>query len=142
MTSSKFDPFPFQTYCFTDIVLGRDSNLFLTLKLSNKPKHVISDGRAGASRSKSPEFQSCSGSYETAFQKSNLFDITLVAEDHEPSIGIEAPNQEPALELHSRAAPSVEAHHRVNGPDTGRNSGGRRIIKKKNFKITFSEISQ
>ena len=25
--------------------------------------------------------------------------------------------------------PSVEAHHRVNGPDTGRNSGGRRIKK-------------
>ena len=39
-----------------------------------------------------------------------------------------APNQEPALELHSRAAPSVEAHHHVNGPDTGRNSRGRWII--------------
>ena len=26
-----------------------------------------------------------------------------------------------------------EAHHRVNGPDTGCNSGGRRIIKKGNF---------
>ena len=36
----------------------------------------------------------------------------------------------PALELHSRAAPIVEAHHRVNGPDTGRNSGGRQIEKK------------
>ena len=24
--------------------------------------------------------------------------------------------------LHSRAAPSVEAHHRVNGPDIGRNA--------------------
>ena len=39
---------------------------------------------------------------------------------------IKALNQE----LHSRAAPNVEAYHRVNGPDTGRNSGGRRIIKK------------
>ena len=39
-------------------------------------------------------------------------------------------NQEPALELHSRAAPSVEAHHCVNGPDTERNSGGRSIVKK------------
>ena len=38
-------------------------------------------------------------------------------------------NQEPALELNSRAAPSVEAHLRVSGPTTGRNSGGRRIKK-------------
>ena len=37
--------------------------------------------------------------------------------------------KEPALELHSGAAPTVEAHHRVNGPDIGRNSGGRRIKK-------------
>ena len=29
--------------------------------------------------------------------------------------------------LNSRAAPSVEAHHCVHGPNTGRNSGGRRI---------------
>ena len=28
-------------------------------------------------------------------------------------------NQEAALELHSRAAPSVEAHHLVDSPDTG-----------------------
>ena len=41
---------------------------------------------------------------------------------------LQAPNQDPALELPSRAAPSVEAHHLVNGPDTGRNSGGRGII--------------
>ena len=39
-----------------------------------------------------------------------------------------SPNQEPALELHSRFAPSVEAHHRVNSHATGRNSEGRRII--------------
>ena len=38
-------------------------------------------------------------------------------------------DQEPALELHSRAVPSVDAHHGVNGPDTGSNSGGRRIKK-------------
>ena len=37
--------------------------------------------------------------------------------------GYKPSNQEPALE------PSVEAHHRVNGSDTGRNSEGRRIIK-------------
>ena len=41
-----------------------------------------------------------------------------------------SPKSEPALELHSRDAPSVEAHHRVNGPNAGRNSGGRRIINK------------
>ena len=35
----------------------------------------------------------------------------------------------PESELHSRAAPSVEAHHRSVGPDTGRNSGGRQIKK-------------
>ena len=29
------------------------------------------------------------------------------------------------IELQSRAAPSVEAHHHVHGPDPGRNSGGR-----------------
>ena len=38
-----------------------------------------------------------------------------------------APNQESALKLHSRAAQCVEEHHHVNGPDTGRNSGGRQI---------------
>ena len=36
---------------------------------------------------------------------------------------------EPALELHSRAVPSVDAHHRVSGPNTGGNSGGRPIKK-------------
>ena len=36
---------------------------------------------------------------------------------------------EPALELHSRDLPSVEAHHRVSGPNTKRNSVGRRIKK-------------
>ena len=35
----------------------------------------------------------------------------------------EATNQEPALELRIRAAPSLEAQHHANGPDTGRNSG-------------------
>ena len=74
-----------------------------------------------------------------------MFNITLVAEDHEPSIGIvceplmeeepnwqspqtnldTSPESEPALEIHSRAAPSVEAHHRSVGPNTGRNSGGK-----------------
>ena len=36
----------------------------------------------------------------------------------------------PALELHSRAVPSEEAHHRVSGANTG----GRRIIKKNVYK--------
>ena len=44
-------------------------------------------------------------------------------------VAYDAMNQESALELHSRAEPSVEAHHLVNGADTGRNSGGRRIKK-------------
>ena len=44
---------------------------------------------------------------------------------------------EPALQLHSRAAPTVEAHHRVSGPNTGRNSGGRWIQKKE--KKTFGK---
>ena len=38
---------------------------------------------------------------------------------------------EPALEQHRRAAPSVVAHHRVSGPNTGWNSRIRRIIKTK-----------
>ena len=41
-----------------------------------------------------------------------------------------SPKSEPALELRSRAAPSVEAHHHLDSPDTGRNSGGRLIIIK------------
>ena len=40
-------------------------------------------------------------------------------------------NQEPALELHISAAPTVEANNCVNGPDTRRNSGGSQKIKKK-----------
>ena len=78
-------------------------------------------------------------------QKSSMFEITLVAEDHEPSIGIvnkpligsgcltkpsthldTSPKSEPALELHSRAATSVEAHHCVSSPNTGINSIGKR----------------
>ena len=39
-----------------------------------------------------------------------------------------SPKSESALELISKAAPSVEAHHRSVGPDAGRNSGGSRII--------------
>ena len=41
-----------------------------------------------------------------------------------------SPKTEPALVLHSRAAPSVEAHNCVSGPNTGINSVGRQIIKK------------
>ena len=35
----------------------------------------------------------------------------------------------PNARAHPRAASSVEAHHCVNSPDTGRNSGGRRMKK-------------
>ena len=41
-----------------------------------------------------------------------------------------SPKSELALDLHCRAAQSVEAHHRVSRPNTGRNSGGRQIKKK------------
>ena len=34
-------------------------------------------------------------------------------------IWIQAPNQEPVLELHSMAVPNVDTHHRSVGPDTG-----------------------
>ena len=59
----------------------------------------------------------------------------MAINNHEPSIGVVcilliSPKSEPALDLHTRAAPSVEAHYHVNGPDTGRNSGGRRIVEK------------
>ena len=37
--------------------------------------------------------------------------------------------KEPALEVQSRTAPSVEAHHHVNDPNRGRNFGGRQIKK-------------
>ena len=42
---------------------------------------------------------------------------------------ITSPKSEPALELHSWAAPSVEAHHHSDDTDAGRNSGRRRIKK-------------
>ena len=45
-----------------------------------------------------------------------------------------SPKSEPALELHSRGAPSVEAHHLVSGPNTGR---GRRKIIIKNRRCQF-----
>ena len=39
----------------------------------------------------------------------------------------------------SRAVPTVEAHHCVNGPDTGRNSGGRPIKKIQLFTLLVDE---
>ena len=51
-----------------------------------------------------------------------------------PSTLSGSPKSEPALEIHRRAAPCVEAHHRVSGPITGRNSRGRRI-KKENLQV-------
>ena len=53
----------------------------------------------------------------------------------------------PALKLHSGAAPSVEAHHRVNGPDRGRNSGARWIKKiivaeRCSFQIPFKYLHE
>ena len=36
----------------------------------------------------------------------------------------------------------MEAHHRVNHPDTGRNSGGRRIIEKIRVEIHHALLSQ
>ena len=47
-----------------------------------------------------------------------------------------SPKSEPALEHHSRVAPSVEAHHGVSGPYTGRNSRGRQ--KKQIGAIVFT----
>ena len=43
---------------------------------------------------------------------------------------IKSPKSEPTLELNSRAAPRVEAHHHVSSSNTGKNYVGRRIIKK------------
>ena len=52
-----------------------------------------------------------------------------------------SPKLEPILELQSRAAPSVEAHHHVSSPNTGRNSGGRQIIKKlKNLRLDQKDV--
>ena len=48
-----------------------------------------------------------------------------------------SPKSEPALELISRAVPSVEAHHRSVGPDAGRNSGWRQIKTKQKITDTF-----
>ena len=54
---------------------------------------------------------------------------SCAAYDIEPSVSAIVPKTEPALELQSRAALSMEAHHRVSGHDTRRNSRGRHIIK-------------
>ena len=48
-------------------------------------------------------------------------------------------NQEPALEVHSRAASSVEAHHCDRGPTTVRNYGGRHMMKKNPLSLVFSQ---
>ena len=45
-----------------------------------------------------------------------------------------SPKSEPALELHSTATPSVEAHNGLDGPDTERNSRGTQIKKIKKLK--------
>ena len=55
---------------------------------------------------------------------------------------LKATNQEPVLELHERATPSVEAHHPVNGLDTGRNSGGRRIKKQHFYSSSQAKFNQ
>ena len=58
--------------------------------------------------------------------------IAVITQLTKPSTQLDtSPKSEPALELYSRAAPSVEAHHHTDGPDAGRISGGRRK------KITF-----
>ena len=41
--------------------------------------------------------------------------------EDEPNLQIPQTNLD--IELDSRASPSVDTHHHVNGPDTGRNSG-------------------
>ena len=41
-----------------------------------------------------------------------------------------SPKSEPALELHSRVAPSVVTYHHVYSPNTRRNFRGRRINRK------------
>ena len=42
---------------------------------------------------------------------------SCAAYDIEPSVSVIVPKTEPALELQSRAALSMEAHHRVSGPN-------------------------
>ena len=78
------------------------------------PKHGSSDGRAGDSRSKGPGFNPCLDPMRMTVILQWKF----------------SPKSRAALELHSRVVLSVEAHHRVNGPNIGKNSGGRRIIKR------------
>ena len=61
----------------------------------------------------------CSERQNTSF--SPFFHTILMQKEQTDKLAL---NQEPTLELHSRAAPIVEAHQLVNIPDTGRNSGG------------------
>ena len=89
-------------------------------------------------RSKSPGFNSRSwnllSSKHTSSKHNPYWWLRHVQQEPnwqspQPSLDI-SPESSAALELHSRAAPSVGAHRRLSGPTRGRNSGGRRIIKK------------
>ena len=60
---------------------------------------------------------------------------------HTEKVYIYSLKSEPVLLLISRAAPSVEANYRSVGPDTGRNSGGRWIIKKAYTVVLSSQAS-
>ena len=50
--------------------------------------------------------------------------VTNVCSNSPQLIRVKALKSEPALQLHSRAGASVDAHNRSVGPDTGRNLGG------------------
>ena len=52
-------------------------------------------------------------------------------------MSLTSPKSEPALEVISRAVPSVEAHHRSVGPDAGRKYSTQR--KKRKFYIRVSK---
>ena len=67
-------------------------------------------------------------------QKS-IFRVSILSRSIAYINKISSPKSEPTIELHGRGVPSVEAHHRVNGFNTLRNSEGRR---KKNPALWFN----
>ena len=105
-------------------------NSFSKRKVSSRPwwtsglrRHVISQLIVAT---EGPRFESCSGlRYRSLRVRMACHYSNITAPVGSCAAYNISPNQEPALELHGRAAPSVEAHHRVNSPDTGRNSRGR-----------------
>ena len=95
---------------------------------SGLSRHVSNSSR---DRCLGPRFEACSG---LRYQSLRIRNVTPSRSTAGPNLGRENPNDKDLNQSgwiqapnQSRAAPSVEAHHRSDGLHAGRNSGGRLI---------------